>query len=362
MSAPDEDTEKSHEPTPRKLEQARKKGDVPRSTDLSVAASYGGLLLTALIFGPNSLVNLGDGLMVLIDQAPALSMLVFGGNAQALMGGVMLQTIGATLAWFILPATIVLLTILAQRAFVVTPDKLKLKLSRISPMSNARNKYGRNGLFEFAKSFAKLLIYSTCLALFLRARLPDMIASLQTSPGPVIITLLQLVLEFLFLAFAIALGIGAIDYLWQRGEHLRKNRMSRKELTDEAKESEGDPHLKQERRQRAHEIASSTMMRDVPGADVVIVNPTHYAVALKWSRQRGEAPICVAKGVDEVAMRIRKIATEAQVPIHSDPPTARALHGSMDVGDEIAPEHYHAVAAAIRFAEAMRKRVWGGRS
>ena len=167
MSGPDDDTEKSHEATPRKLEQARKKGEVPRSTDLSVAASYGGLLLAALIFGPNSLMDLGEGLMILIDQAPTLSKLVFEDHAQAPMGGVMMQTIGSISAWFILPATVVLLTIIAQRAFLVTPDKLKLKLSRISPVSNAKNKYGRNGLFEFAKSFAKLLIYSACLALFL---------------------------------------------------------------------------------------------------------------------------------------------------------------------------------------------------
>lgn len=107
----------------------------------------------------------------------------------------------------------------------------------------------------------------------------------------------------------------------------------------------------------------SQMMQDVPGADVVIVNPTHYAVVLKWSRTAGSAPVCVAKGQDAVALKIREIASEAGVPIRSDPPTARALHATTRIGDEIAPEHYEPVAAAIRFAEDMhrraRERGWG---
>ena len=162
--------------------------------------------------------------------------------------------------------------------------------------------------------------------------------------------------EYFGIVLLLAFTIGGIDYLWQHQEHLRKNRMSRKELQDEAKQTEGDPHTKQQRRQRGYEIAMNKMLADVPDADVVIVNPTHYAVALKWSRAAGAAPICVAKGVDEVAARIRQIASESAVPIHRDPPTARALYASVDISQEIQPEHYQAVAAAIRFAELMRRK------
>jgi len=149
---------------------------------------------------------------------------------------------------------------------------------------------------------------------------------------------------------------GGIDYFWQRMQHLRRNRMSRKDLTEEMKDSEGDPHVKQQRRQRGQEIATNRMLRDVVQADVVVVNPTHYAVALKWSRKGRTAPICVAKGVDEVAARIRAKAAEAGVPLQSDPPTARAIYATVEIGQQIRPEHYRAVAAAIRFAESMRKR------
>ena len=127
---------------------------------------------------------------------------------------------------------------------------------------------------------------------------------------------------------------------------------------DEVKHSEGDPHIKQQRRQRAVEIAMNQMLSDVPDAGCRDRQPTHYAVALKWDRLSSGAPVCVAKGIDEIAARIREVAAENAVPIHSDPPTARALHASVDIGDEISPDHYVPVAAAIRFAEAVRRKAW----
>ena len=131
--------------------------------------------------------------------------------------------------------------------------------------------------------------------------------------------------------------------------------MSHKEMRDEVKESEGDPHLKQARRARAQEVAMTQMMADVPFADVIIVNPTHFAVALKWEGTKASAPKCVAKGTDEVAMRIRAVAKESNVAIHSDPPTARLLFAAVEVGQEIRPEHYAAVAVAIRFADTLKQ-------
>ena len=126
-------------------------------------------------------------------------------------------------------------------------------------------------------------------------------------------------------------------------------------MMDELKQSEGDPLMKQQRRQRGQEIAMNRMLADVPKADVVIVNPTHFAVALQWDKTRA-APLCLAKGVDETAARIRELAQEYAVPLHSDPPTARALYAEVNIGEEIRPEHYRAVAAAIRFAENIRNK------
>ena len=154
-------------------------------------------------------------------------------------------------------------------------------------------------------------------------------------------------------------AIGVVDFLWQRHALMQRNRMTRQEMLDEMKDSEGDPHTKAQRRQRGQEIAMNQMLADVAKANVVIVNPTHYAVALKWQRGARTAPILVAKGVDEVARKIRERAAEHGVPIHSDPPTARAIHASVDLGKPIRPDQYRAVAAAIRFAQAMRTRAKG---
>ena len=162
--------------------------------------------------------------------------------------------------------------------------------------------------------------------------------------------------QFVLIVVAVMAIFGGVDYLWQRHRHLQKHRMSHKEIRDEHKEVEGDPHLKQERRARAQQVASRQMVAEVKTADVVIVNPTHYSVALKWSRKPGEAPVCVAKGIDQVALQIREIARENGVPIHSDPPTARALHARLQVGDQIQEDHFRAVAVAIRFAEEIRQK------
>lgn len=360
MSQPDDDTDKRHEPSQKKLDDARKKGEVPRSNDLSVAASYGGLLLCILTAGMGSTIALGTVLLEPLDSTPELAALVFEGDSRAALAGFAADIGRAVLPWFAIPALAVVGTIVAQRGFTFVPSKLQMKLSRISPVSNTKNKYGRNGLFEFAKSFTKLMIYSACLGLFLNARLPEMASLPKSEPVQAVALLARITVDFLFIAFLVAVAIGGVDFLWQRAEHLRKNRMSDKEMRDEHKDSEGDPHMKQSRRQRAQDIAMTQMAAEVRGADVVLVNPTHFAVALKWSRQRGEAPVCVAKGIDELALRIRSTAEEASVPIRSDPPTARAIHATTEIGQEIAPDHYRAVAAAIRFADAMRKRAKRG--
>lgn len=355
----DDDSEKSFEPTQQKLDEARKKGEIAKSTDVSVAASYLGITLAFLAVGAGTIKAAGNGLMVLLDQPESLAPLVFEGSPAAPLGGIMLQSIWAVAPWFAVPMVAVVLSIVAQNAFLVTPSKLKPKLSRINPISNAKNKYGRSGLFEFAKSFAKLTIYSICLGIFLNMRMSEMASAIQLDAIMVPALLGRLMLEFLTIVIVVAASIAVIDYFWQRAEHIRKNMMTHKEMTDQHKEAEGDPHMKQQRRQKGQEIAMNQMLADVPDADVIIVNPTHYAVALKWSRLPGEAPVCVAKGVDEIAARIREKAQESAIPIHRDPPTARALHAIVEIGQEIPPEQYQAVAAAIRFADTMRLRAKG---
>lgn len=352
----EEDDDKQHEASQKKLDDARKRGEVPMSQDLTTTGAYLGLVLVCVGFGTASLTEMGTVLASLIEHAGPISDDIFDGPATRPVG----QIIGAVsllaLPWLMLPLAGVVLSVIAQQAFTVSGKKVTPKLSRISPLSNAKQKFGREGLFNFTKSFTKLVIFSAVLAFTIASDLPEILSTPAKSAAGNVVLLLSLAVKFLVIVLVISLSIGAIDFLWQRAQHMRKNRMSHKELQDETKDSEGDPHLKQKRRQKGMDIATNRMMTEVPTADVVIVNPLHYAVALSWDRAAGGAPRCVAKGVDEVAARIREVAQTSGVPVRRDPPTARALHATLNIGDEVQPEMYRPVAAAIRFAEAVRKR------
>lgn len=349
-----DDGEKEHEPTPKRLEDARQRGEVVRSAEISLAAAYGGLLLAALAAGPTALVRFGAAGITMIDRAEEDAALVLGGGVTG-AGRLVAEMFGPVLPFFALPALAVLAALLGQRAIVFAPEKLAPRLSRIDPVANARQKFGPDGLFEFSRSVIKLCVISLLLGWFLVDRLPRALLAQGQEAAAVAEELGRMTVEFLLLVLLIASATGAIDYLWQRHVHLRRNRMSRLELIEEFKEAEGDPHMKGQRRRRAEAIATNRMLAEVPRADVVIVNPTHYAVALRWDRGSRRAPVCVAKGIDDVARRIREVAATAGVPIRSDPPTARAIHASIDIGQEILPDHYAHVAAAIRFAERMRR-------
>ena len=351
------DDEKEHEPSQKRMDDARKKGDVAKSTEISAAAGYTGLLLAG-VTGIGAVGAAGQSLALLLDHAPEIADLT-AKSARPVVAGI-LASVALPVAIFLgLPAISTLLALIAQRAIVFAPDKLLPKLSRISPIKTAKQKFGPTGLFEFAKNFVKLLLVGTVLSKFLSAHADTILSTANLEPRLGLMVLFGLLGKFLMIVLILTAALGVLDFLWQRHSLTKRNRMSRKEMTDEMKDSEGDPHTKAQRRQRGQDIAMNQMLADVAQANVVIVNPTHYAVALKWQRGARSAPILVAKGVDDVARRIREKAAEKGVPLHTDPPTARAIFATVEVGKPIQREHYRAVAAAIRFSEAMRKRAKG---
>lgn len=359
MSAGEDDEDKEHEASQKKLDDARQRGEIARSQDLLTAAGYAGFLLAVLGLGGAAVSGAGTAGSVILARADSLAEAVFAGGTAAPAGAVAAM-VGPVVPLVLLPGVAVLALLVAMRGLVFAPEKLAPKLSRISPLSGARQKFGREGLFAFAKSAVKLVVVGVILAWFLSRQADAILGTVYADPRIGMLVLARQLGLFMAIVVGIAAVMGGIDYLWQLAEHRRRNRMSRKELSDEMKDSEGDPHVKAHRRQRAQEIATNRMLADVAKADVVIVNPTHFAVALRWKRGSRSAPVCVAKGVDEIALRIRERAAEAGVPLHRDPPTARAIHATVEIGHEIRPEHYRAVAAAIRFAEAMRQKARRG--
>lgn len=350
MSSEDDSQDKPHDPTQKRLDDARAKGQIPRSQDVLSAAALAGFLIAAAVFGPAALQGSATAGMILLEQAGRPGASVKSGSWAMLV---------PVLPLVLVPALMVILVLAAQRALLFTPDNLMPKLSRIDPIAAAGQRFGADGLVDFAKGGAKMALVGGCLGLFLWNEADVLLATIALDPAQGVSLMLGLLLRFLGVVLALSLLLAAADYFWQILRHRARNRMSHQEMIEEFRESEGDPQTKAQRRQRGQDIAMNRMLADVPRADVVIVNPTHYAVALKWHRDRKEPPICVAKGVDEVALRIRALAAESGVPIRRDPPTARAIHATVEVGQHIRPDHYRAVAAAIRFAEALRRKARG---
>ncbi len=348
--------DKQHAPTQQRLQRAREQGDVPYSMELTNASTYAALWLVVLLAGGWMAQETSNLLAGFFTRPEAIKATLIGARSSDGLITLLVKIGIAVGPIFVALAAAALLSILAQQALVFGPSKLGLKWQRLSITENAKQKYGPNGLFEFAKGIVKLGAIFAIIGFAMKDRileLPQLAMLPPSSFGGVAVHETTYFLGMITLAAAV---IAAVDFPWRRFQHEQKLRMTLEDLKRENKENEGDPHLKYARRERANAIARNRMLSDVPKANVVIVNPTHYAVALAWDRKKGGAPVCVAKGVDELAARIREIAAESGVPIRRDPPTARSIFGMVDVGAEIRREHYAAVAAAIHFADEIRRK------
>jgi flagellar biosynthetic protein FlhB len=245
---------------------------------------------------------------------------------------------------------------LLQNAVVWTSEPLQPKLERISPLAGAKRLFSLRSLLELGKNAAKVTLVAAGLVLLLWPELPGMVAAAGLAAGPLLAHLADLVTRSV-MALALAAAIVAgIDYAHQRVAFMRQMRMSRQELQDELKQTDGNPHTKQRVRALRLERARRRMMADVPRATVVVTNPTHVAVALRYVVGENAAPEVLAKGVDTLALKIRQVAAKSGVPVIENAPLARALHAACDVGALIPPAHYRAVAEIISYVLRLSER------
>ncbi len=352
MAEGDESEDKSFEASPKKLQEARRKGNVPQSTELLTLSRYIGMFV-AVTGLAGSLAN-GFGLaLVGFFNHPFAA-------AQFLMtGGTIWSAFSPILGFFVammgLGIALVVVALVAQGAITFSGEKIKPDLKRLSPIKNAGQKFGPAGLADFGKNLVKIVLAMLVGVFIGWNRLPDILASVGAPSTLLASELRRAGAAMLMGAIGLAALATMIDVPVKWGQYRKKLRMSLQELRDESKETEGDPEQRKRRQAMAREFAQNRQIAEVPTADVVIVNPQHYAVALKWNRHANEVPRCIAKGVDHIALRIRSTAQEAGVPVYRDVAVARSLHATVEVGEEIRREHYAAVAAAIRFADALKK-------
>lgn len=354
--AASEGQEKSFDASEGKIKKSREKGDTPQSQEANTFMLYLSLVLVILLFGAGVVERLFAGLSVMLSKPDLLGEMALQDQNGTAFADILSSIVIAVLPVFLIPVLFIFVSLIVQRAIVVAPDKLVPKLSRISPISNAKQKYGMTGMVEFLKRLAKMVFIGAIAGLFFYQAFFKL-TGLSGMPRHFLLEEMKNEAVLLTLYMLVATGlITLLDLPYAQFAHLKKLRMTFQEIKDEAKENEGDPHLKRERRMRAENVTRSNMLRDVSKADVIIVNPTHYAVALKWSRESKDVPVCVAKGVDEMAFRIRERAELHDIPIYSDPPCARSIHALVEVGESIRYEHYAAVAAAIHFADQLQTK------
>jgi len=238
---------------------------------------------------------------------------------------------------------------LVQHGLLYAPDKLKPDFSRVSPMAGLKRMFGPDGLMQFAKSIAKLATVALVAWWVLKPHLTALQNLSLLQPAAMLPLCADILRRLVFAVAGLLLAIAAFDWFWQRQRFMSRMRMSKEELKEDYKQSEGDPHVRARQKQIRHERARRRMVQAVPDATVVVMNPTHYAVALKYDAEETPAPLCVAKGVDTLALKIREVAEAAGVPVIEDPPLARALYAAVDIDEAIPPKHYEAVAKVIGF-------------
>lgn len=347
MSENDQSGEKTEQPTPKRLNDARKDGNIPRSRELSTAAVYGACVLAMMAFSGSLAANGVAWMQRALRPDPGLLQQpqeLFGHAGSLLLGGMLvispLLAIGL-LASFISP--------LLMGGLQWTNKSLMPKLDRMSPLAGIKRLYGPDALAEFAKSLLRVLFVGVAGGLMMASSLPLLRGLLHKPLETAMHEGLQSALR-LMLATAVAFFLlAALDAPYQRWNWLRKLKMTREELKREMKESEGSPEVKGRIRQLQMQASQRRMMQDVPGADVIVVNPTHYAVALKYQGEQMNAPVVVARGVDEVALRIRALAQQHRVAVVSAPPLARALYREGQLGKEIPVRLYSVVAQVLSY-------------
>jgi flagellar biosynthetic protein FlhB len=339
---------KTEEATEKKVADAIEKGNVPRSREISIFASLLGILASAAFFaGPRS-TSLSADILVLIDH-PGGFTLDTGTEAGQLLWAVSMQ-IGA----FLLPIVALLMVAglvaaFSQHAPSFALEQIKPKWSRISPGAGAGRIFGAPGVVEFLKSLFKFGAITIVCLILLNADRKAVIDAMYTDPSSLPSLILSLVIRLVSAVCVTLVILVAADLVWSRFRWRSDLRMTRQEVKDEMKQSEGDPLVKSRLRSLARDRARRRMISAVPKATVVIANPTHYAIALRYDRAKGGAPMVVAKGVDLIALRIREIATQHAIPVIEDRPLARAMYDAVEVDQWIPPEFYRAVAKILHF-------------
>ena len=357
MADEDDGGERSEDPTQKRLDDALERGDVAKSQEVNTWFMIAGATLVISNFSGSigdiqtPLKNIiANSWMIRVD-GPGLLMLMQN------LEYVLFAALGLPILMLVIAA---LAGNMLQHRLVWSAESLTPKFSKVSPMEGAKRVFGKQALANFAKGLFKLTALGAVMTAILwpeRHRLESM---MRFDPSALLGVVVSLTLHLMGAVVAMLAVVAIADYFFQYRQWYERQKMSLREMKEEFKQSEGDPHIKGRIRQLRQQRMKKRMMTAVPKASVIITNPTHYSVALSYERGM-PAPICVAKGVDLIALKIREIAGEHNIPIVENVPLARALYANVEIDEEIPVEHYHAVAEIIGYVMGMRRGLSGRR-
>jgi flagellar biosynthetic protein FliR/FlhB len=345
--------DKTEEPTPKKIQEAKKKGQVPKSVDLNSAFILLSVTMIFLFFG-NFFYNQGNILLVDSFKYVTKESLSFS-NVNSIFI-YMVKNILLGSAPIILTVMVVgVASNIIQTGPMFTSESLKPKFEKINPLEGAKRFFSKRTIIELLKSIAKIALISYISFSFVSGKINEILKTSDLSPKGIFpfvksITDSQLTRLVLFMFV-----VGIIDFVFQKRQFKKDMRMTKQEVREEYKQMEGDPQIKSRIRQKQREMATRRMMHEVPKATVVVTNPTHFAVALSYNKDVAAAPIIVAKGMDLIALKIKEIAKENNVPIVENRPLARALYAKADINQQVPVELYQAVAEIIAYVYSMKK-------
>jgi flagellar biosynthetic protein FlhB len=349
-----EDGDKTEEPSQKKLDDALKRGDVVKSQEVNTWFIMGGATLVLMAFSGGMGHELNTTMRGLVANAHAIR--VDGPALPLLFKKMGLELLAAVALPFLVLMLAALAGNMVQHRLVWSSEALSPKLSKISPMAGLKRLFSKQALANFAKGLIKIVVLGAVITLLMWPE-SDRLESMARNDLAALMPFTQtLALKIMGAVVALLAIVAAADYLFQYRQWYERQKMSIQELKEEFRQTEGDPVIKGRFKQIRHARQRKRMMAAVPKASVVITNPTHYAVALQYERGM-EAPVCVAKGVDALALKIREIAGAHSIPIVENPPLARALHATVEVDEAIPPEHYKAVAEVIGYVMKLRRAV-----
>jgi len=351
-----DDAEHTEDPTPKRLDEALRRGDVVKSAEINAWFMIAGGALALVAFAGPTVASLEATFRGLLAH-----------SYQIRTDGPGLIGLAHTLAIEILAPLAIPLLVLGVAAFagsaiqhrvIFSAEPIRPQLSKISPGAGLARLFSRQALANFAKGVAKLALIGAVMAALIWPQRHRLQGTISADPVEILPFTQTLLMRMLGTVVAILAVVAAADYLFQYRQWYERQKMSVQEMKEEYRQTEGDPIIKGKLKQLRNARMRKRMMAAVPKASVVITNPTHFAVALKY--QRGmNAPVCVAKGVDLIARKIREIAEAHDVPVVENPPLARTLHATVEIDQEIPPEHYRAVAEIIGYIMRLRRLAGG---